>query len=341
VSPLDAVARAIAAEIDAAAQAVMGRGVTVHSQVLTERARLLNLPEPGARSANGSCRMVQAGDGWIAVNLPRESDLDAVPAWLGHEIEDDPWPAIAEAAQGEAAERLVEDAQRLGMPVARVGEVQATGPHAPRIRLAAGGPSHRGPLRVVDLSSLWAGPLCGGLLAQAGGEVLKIESLRRPDTLAMSSPSFFTRLNGAKACLTLDFSVPSELARLGAEVARADVLITSARPRAFAQLRLAPESLFAANPRLVWVAITGYGWTPPLRDRVAFGDDAAAAGGLVRWDGDEPRFLGDALADPFTGLVAAAAALRALADGGGLLADVAMARTAAGVAASLAVEACS
>jgi crotonobetainyl-CoA:carnitine CoA-transferase CaiB-like acyl-CoA transferase len=69
---------------------------------------------------------------------------------------------------------------------------------------------------------------------------------------------------------------------------------------------------------------------------VAFGDDAAAAGGLVRWTAaGEPEFLGDALADPLTGLAAAAGALQALAEGGGVIVDAALARTAAGAAAEL------
>jgi hypothetical protein len=339
VSPLDAAVQALSAEIAAGSQAVAGRTVRAPREVLTERARLLGLSEPRARSANGSCRMVRALDGWLAVNLPRESDLEAVPAWIGCELDADLWAAIRGGARTEAAERLVEDAQRLGMPVARVGAVKAATPRASLLRLAAGDPRERRRLRVVDLSSLWAGPLCGGLLAEAGAEVLKVESVRRPDTLAVSSPPFFARLNGGKTFLALDFTDPADVARLAAEIARADVLVTSARPRAFAQLGLAPEEVFRVNPRLVWVAITGYGWAGPLSDRVAFGDDAAAAGGLVDWTGEEPRFLGDALADPFTGLAAAAAAFRALQQGGGLLADVAMARTAAGVAAGLRREA--
>jgi hypothetical protein len=332
---LEAAVRVLETKIDAGAQAVTGRAVAVHPGVLTERAELLGLPAPGARSANGSCRMVRAADGWLAVNLPRDSDLEAVPAWLQRELATDPWQAIAEAAATAPAAVLGEDAQRLGMPVARVGEIKAASPSAPLVRHGAGGRRRGGPLRVVDLSSLWAGPLCGGLLAEAGAQVLKIESVRRPDTLAESSPPFFARLNGRKTCVALDLADPADLARLSAEVARADVLITSARPRAFAPLGLAPEQVFAANPRLVWVAITGYGWSAPFSDRVAFGDDAAAAGGLVAWEGEGPRFLGDALADPFTGLTAAAAAFQALQAGGGLLADVAMARAAAGVAAGL------
>ena len=80
------------------------------------------------------------------------------------------------------------------------------------------------------------------------------------------------------------------------------------------------------------MAITGYGQNPPEREWVAFGDDAAAAGGLVVWDDEGPCFCADAVADPLTGLVAATAASIVLATGGRRLIDVALARTAAAVA---------
>jgi hypothetical protein len=74
--------------------------------------------------------------------------------------------------------------------------------------------------------------------------------------------------------------------------------------------------------------------------RVAFGDDAAAAGGLVRWTSrGAPRFLGDALADPVTGLMAARGALEGLIAGGGVLVDVALARCASGAAEACALKA--
>jgi hypothetical protein len=194
-------------------------------------------------------------------------------------------------------------------------------------------------LRVVDLSALWAGPMCGAVLAAMGASVVKIESPRRPDPTRTGTPVFFERLNGGKDLLGLDFGAPGDLARLQGEVAAADVLITSARPRAFAGLGLAPEAVFAANPSLTWVAITGYGWTGEGAHRVAFGDDAAAAGGLVSWTDGGPRFLGDALSDPVTGLAAAAGALEALSAGGGVLVDLAMARAAAGAASALGLAA--
>ena len=194
-----------------------------------------------------------------------------------------------------------------------------------------------GPLagvKVLEATTTWAGPMCGAILAAMGAQVVKVESSRRPDPTRATMPAFFQRLNGGKAEQRLDFAASDDRARLFELIAAADVLITSARPRAFAGLGLAPEAVFAANPGLVWVAITGYGWTGGAGERVAFGDDAAAAGGLVRWTNEgEPRFLGDALADPVTGLTAAIGALEAAEAGGGCLVDVAMARCAATAAA--------
>jgi hypothetical protein len=82
------------------------------------------------------------------------------------------------------------------------------------------------------------------------------------------------------------------------------------------------------------VSITGHGREEPARDWVAFGDDAAVAGGLVVEDADGPVFCADAVADPITGLVAAGAALQALHEGGRWLLDIALSAVAACVAGS-------
>jgi crotonobetainyl-CoA:carnitine CoA-transferase CaiB-like acyl-CoA transferase len=180
---------------------------------------------------------------------------------------------------------------------------------------------------VIDLSALWAGPLCAGLLAQAGSEVVRIESLGRPDPTPDASPRLDAFLNGDKARLPLDLRSEAGRTRLRAEIDQADVLVTSARPAALAQLGLTPQRL----SHLTWVAITAHGFTGAAADRVGFGDDCAAAGGLLDQELGEPRFLGDALADPLTGLEAA---LAVLAGQRGLI-DMAMARVAAAYAAML------
>jgi crotonobetainyl-CoA:carnitine CoA-transferase CaiB-like acyl-CoA transferase len=140
--------------------------------------------------------------------------------------------------------------------------------------------------------------------------VVKVEDPGRPDGLRMGAPALYERLNGGKRRLLL--SLPDAV-RL---MSQADVVITSGRPRVWDHLGLPPLPG-------TWVRITGYGSSGPWRERVAFGDDAAVAGGLVR-SGPSPAFVGDAIADPLTGIVAAGAALAGLADGGGRVVDVAM-----------------
>lgn len=311
-----------------------GRKVRIDLARVAYRRDVLDLKPPGLLSPNRSCGLVQAADGWIAVNLPRPDDLDLLPAWIGVEAEADPWPAIRRATAGAPWRKLVDDAVLLGLPAAGVGEVSADADE-PVLRRMAPGRRRRAarPPRVLDLSSMWAGPLCGEILAEMGADVIKLESVTRPDAVREATPALYARLNGLKQHSRFDIRSPDDLERLQANIARADVVITSARPRAYAQLGLTPEAMFRANPGLVWVAVTGYGWTGEAANRVAFGDDAAAAGGLVKWTpSGEPRFAGDALADPITGLAAAVGALKALGEGGGILVDAALARCAAAAA---------
>jgi len=329
VSPIQPALDRLCAEV-AERTASLGRRVDAATLGILSREGHLPLNPPGLVSPNGACRLIRAADGWIAVNLARDEDRDLVPAWLGCDFGDEPWALIETHAPRRTAADLIATATLLGLPASAVGERAATGRPAPLTRMAAGG-APRAPLRVVDLSALWAGPLCGAILAAMGASVAKVESVRRPDPTRSTTPRFFAVLNGAKTCEAFDFREAGM--RLHDLMRAADVVITSARPRAFADMGLTPEAVFAANPGLVWVAITGHGWAGPAGDRVAFGDDAAAAGGLVRWDDGAPRFLGDALADPVTGLAAAVGALQGLASGGGVLVDVSLAGAAAEAAA--------
>lgn len=122
-------------------------------------------------------------------------------------------------------------------------------------------------------------------------------------------------------------------AALRALLAGADVIIEGSRPRAFDRLGLDPAAFVAARPGVVWLSITAYGRTGPWCNRVGFGDDAAAAAGLVDRAADgAPSFVGDAIADPLTGLVAAALISDAVASGGGVLLDVALREVARSVA---------
>ena len=285
--------------------------------LLAERAAAAGFVRSGRTTCGGAGRLLRAADGWVAVNLPRDDDLASVPAWL--EVDDGgrPWEAVTTEVPHRTCGELVERAVLLGLPVAALGEVPP--PDAPVRRTAVGdaAPVDRPPL-VVDLSSLWAGPLCTRLLADRGAEVVKVESPTRPDGARRGPRAFFDRLNAGKRELVCDLRSP-ELANL---LARADVVVEASRPRALRQAGIVAEDV---APK-VWLSITGYGRSV---DRVAFGDDAAVAGGLVAHDDDGPLFLADAVADPLTGVAAAVAVVDALGADGRWLIDAAMAGVAA------------
>lgn len=305
--------------------AASGERIAFDARAALSRTDDLALAAPGEWSPNRHCRLVRCRDGWMAVSLARDDDRDLVPAWTGASFDDDPWDAIIQAAGERPAGAMVAEGIALHLPVARIGE--ATPLAAPAL---SDGRARDG--IILDLSALWAGPYCGALLAEAGHAVVKVESPDRRDPTPTHTPRLDARLNGAKERATMRLDAPDLWAMLGA----ARVLITAARPHALARVGFDEAAVFARNPDLLWVAITAHGWRGDRAMRVGFGDDCAAAGGLVRWEDGAPRFLGDALADPLTGMTAATRALEALAAGRCGLLDVPLAGTAAQFARALA-----
>jgi len=306
--------------------------------LLAERAALAGLARRGHVSCGGATRLLRAADGWLAVALTRDDDIALVPAWLdlADPIDGDPWP-IVEAEVGTRRLRLLEEgAALLGLPVGGVPSAAGDGPSFEGLPVRAlsltGDPPRtaRDPL-VVDLSSLWAGPLCGRLLAERGARVLKVESTHRPDGARRGPAPFFALLNQRKEEVALDFRTEQGIDELRRLLLDADVVIEASRPRALEQLGIDAAEIVGGGPA-VWLSITGHGREGTGRDRVAFGDDAAAAGGLVAWDDAGPCFVADAVADPLAGVTAAAAAVTALDAGGRWLIDVPMRSIAAHVA---------
>jgi hypothetical protein len=80
---------------------------------LKERAQLMGFTARGTRSSNGSAQMLEARDGWVVVNLPRASDLELLPAWLGMAPTGDHWPPVARAVHSRDVEELVASAIEL------------------------------------------------------------------------------------------------------------------------------------------------------------------------------------------------------------------------------------
>lgn len=294
--------------------------------LLGERAALAGLARRGAVSPGGGCRLLRAADGWIAASLVRPDDVRLLPAWLGEGEAGDPWRFVAERVAGRGVEEIVARARLLGLPVAPAA---APGPAPPSwLRIAARGPraERSGPPRVLDLSSLWAGPLCTHLLALAGAQVVKLESTRRPDGARFGPRAFFDLLNAGKRSVALDLAAPEGRAALARLAERADIVVESARPRALRQLGIDAAELVERVPGLTWLSITGYGRSEPEAGWVAFGDDAACAAGLAAATGDPdaPIFCGDAIADPLAGIHAALAAWASWQGGGGALLDVSL-----------------
>ena len=321
------------------------------AELIAGRAALAGFTRLGQVSAGGTSRLLRCADGWCAVTLSRAHDVAAIPALLGLLGLDvpelagpaDAWAALATAALTRPAAALADDAQLLGVPAAALPPIPAVTagadwPPWQVSRIAGTSPSARlADALVVDLSSMWAGPLCARLLGQGGARVVKVESPDRPDGARAGNQDFFDWLHAGQQSVVLDFRSESGRDALGALLAAANVVIEASRPRALEQLGLAPSQIRHRDGQ-VWLSITGYGREKP--ERVAFGDDAAVAGGLVAWvlgrggADHEPVFCADAVADPLTGLCGALAVARSLADGGGQLIDLPMRTVAAGFAAA-------
>ena len=290
--------------------------------IVGERAAVAGFSRNGQRSCGGATELLRASDGWVAVSLARPDDVELLPAWLGTED-------VATGIGERAASELVASAAELGIPCARLGEIDATRPPVHVADLSAGPPAGLlADVTVIDLSALWAGPLCGHVLTAAGARTIKVESRNRPDGARRGPAAFYDLLHAGQESVALDFGDAGDRRRLHALLSHADVVIEGSRPRALAQLGVDARAVATSNPA-VWVSITGYGRTLLEGQRVAFGDDAAVAGGLVADDGSGPVFCADAIADPLAGMAAAACALAALAAGGGWLVDVSMAAVAA------------
>jgi hypothetical protein len=347
--------------------ALVGREVLVDPLALmAERAAVSGLTRGGLVSCGRSTRLMPSLDGWVAATMARPEDWELLPALLesrSSSIAPGDWAALEAGVQGLGSEELRDRSALLGLALAvlgerrvetssRLGQCDAIQHHDAgrqdgagrqdrpvhgirRRRVGSAPPVVAGTeLVVADLSALWAGPLAARLLGECGARVIKVESKSRQDGARRGQPGFYRLLNSGKASVALDFDAAEGRRRLAQLVSRADVVITACRPRALEQLGLDPDAITGGGRPKAWLMITGYGTVGSSATRVAFGDDAAVAGGLVGWDGHTPCFCGDAIADPLTGLSAAAAVLGALVTEGAWVIEASMADIAGGLVAT-------
>jgi crotonobetainyl-CoA:carnitine CoA-transferase CaiB-like acyl-CoA transferase len=187
-------------------------------------------------------------------------------------------------------------------------------------------------IRVVDISTVIAGPNCARHLADFGADVIKVErpggdSLRE---MAWRDPRDGSGLwwqvaNRNKRTVTLDLKVPADLDLLRGLLDEADVLVENFRPGTLERLGLAPTGLLERNPQLVITRVSGFGQDGPYRGRAGFATIAESMSGFAALNGEPggaPTLPPIALTDEVTGLAAAFATMVALHSGVGQVVDV-------------------
>ncbi|MCL1593257.1 MAG: CoA transferase [Actinomycetia bacterium] len=175
-------------------------------------------------------------------------------------------------------------------------------------------------IRVLDVSTLFAGPLAATILGDFGAEVLKIEHpsgdpVRKHGYSKNGIPLWWKMLSRNKRTVTLNLSKPQGQEIMERLVADADVLIENFRPGTLERWNLSPEHLLAINPDLVLARITGFGQFGPYANRPGFGTLAESMSGFAQITGEPdgpPTLPPFGLADGITAQAAANAILLAL-----------------------------
>lgn len=216
-------------------------------------------------------------------------------------------------------------APRLGEHTARYRRASAT----PRLATATPAPPNRLPfsgLRVLDMTTFWAGPCCTHFVALLGAEVIHVESARRPDGTRMiagipvteerwweKSP-IFAALNTNKKGLALDLQSPRGRGILRRLIATCDVVVENFTPRVLDQIGLDFAAVQEVRPDAVMLRMPGFGLDGPWRDNPAFAYAIESASGLSWLTGypDRPPYEPYSIGDPNAGVHALNALLLAL-----------------------------
>ena len=211
-------------------------------------------------------------------------------------------------------------------------------------------------VRVIDCTAWWAGPSATAMLAALGADVLKVESISRPDLMRYAStqpPSvdewwewspLFHAANVGKRAVTVDLNQPDGIALFERLLRSADVLVENYTPRVMEQFGLGWDRVHEVNPDLVMVRMPAFGLDGPWRDNTGFAQTMECIAGMSWRTGfpDGPPVLVRGACDPLAGMHAVIATLLALAarhrDGGGRLVESVMVEAALNAAAEQVVE---
>ena len=256
-----------------------------------------------------------------------------------------PWLMSLAAQAPVRAAPGVGEADDVGVWEPRESETQTTPAAAPL-----------GGVRVLDFTAFWAGPAASNALAAFGADVIKIESIQRPDGIRYSGGMrkdvddwweygwVFHAMNTNKRSVTLDLQSEDGLRLVRELVRQADVVIENFSPRVMDQFGLGSDALLELNPTAVVVRMPAFGLSGPWRDRVGFAPTMEQIAGLAWVTGlpDGPPIAPRGACDPLAGAHAAFATLTALefADrtGRGQLVEVPMIETVLNVTAIQTIE---
>jgi crotonobetainyl-CoA:carnitine CoA-transferase CaiB-like acyl-CoA transferase len=194
----------------------------------------------------------------------------------------------------------------------------------------AAGPPLRG-IKVLDMSHVWSGPLGARLLADLGADVIKVESLdgRGPATMPLGGSEtevvpglqpwnhqpLYNKLNRNRRSLAVDLKTPEGRDIFLRLSDRADLLVENFSARVLPSLGLSDEVLALRNPRLIHLAMPGFGLSGPYKSYVAYGPSAepmTGLGALMGYSDAEPRVASTAVLDAMSGTTASVAAIDAL-----------------------------
>jgi len=288
--------------------------------LMGERARLRKTKRIGRFCAGGYGQLMDTLDGRIALNLVRDDDWTLIPAWLEDNITD--WDGIESAVRDKPTQYLTERAAEIGLAVAE--DKLPIRPETWFSKTVYKRAALRSIPLIVDLSGLWAGPLASSLLQITGAKVIKVEGPDRPDGMRQGHAGFYALLNAGKDCVALDFRNESDLNQLKRLIDKADIVIEASRPRSLPQLGIRAEEFMVQKPGKIWARLTAYG---QAENRIGFGDDIGISAGLTTIMDqvyNEPSFVGDAIADPVSGIHLALAIQAFRNQGGGVIIDFAM-----------------
>jgi crotonobetainyl-CoA:carnitine CoA-transferase CaiB-like acyl-CoA transferase len=177
-------------------------------------------------------------------------------------------------------------------------------------------------LKILELSRVLAGPWAAQLLADLGGDVVKIEAPKGDETRSWGPPfnssnnsCYFESTNRGKKSVIADFSNQEDLEMVKTLASRADVIIENFKVGGLKKFGLDYSTIKNSNPKIIYCSVTGFGQTGPYANRPGYDFVIQAMGGIMDLTGEtdsEPQKPGVAYADIFTGLYAVIAIQSAL-----------------------------